>query len=415
MKTSMPHIEKAEQLLYDYTPESSFFLASSNHTLLANGVFTCLRDDAMSKYHSLQEQVHAALDKAKRYGLSENPLVVGAIPFNSEQQAYLKVPLFTSWSDALPFKQMTNILGEAPVSSYTIKPVPLPEEYEQAVNQGLKRISTGELKKIVLSRSLEVKTEEKVNIRDLLYRLAMANPDGYTFAVNLNDDTTLDSGQRALIGASPELLISKNGLKVTANPLAGSAPRSHNPDEDAQRSSALLKSVKDRHEHAVVVDSVVEALKPFCKSLHVPEEPSLLHTKTMWHLSSVIEGTLASEEVTSLQLAQALHPTPAVCGTPTITAKKAIQSIEPFDRGLFTGMVGWNDSRGDGEWVVTIRCAEVADYSLKLFAGAGIVNGSTPEGELAETSAKFQTMLQAIGMSRDEAVLIRGRKDAETL
>ncbi|UTR13168.1 isochorismate synthase DhbC [Salipaludibacillus sp. LMS25] len=415
MKTSMPNREKAEQLLYDYTPESSFFLASSKHTLLANGVFTCLRHDGITNYHSLQEQVDAALDKAKRYGLSDNPVVVGAIPFNSEQEAYLKVPLFTSWSNALPFKQMTNISGEAPVSSYTINPVPLPEEYEQAVNQGLKRISAGELKKIVLSRSLEVTTEEKVIIRDLLYRLAMANPDGYTFAVNLNDDATLASGQRALIGASPELLISKKGIKVTANPLAGSAPRSQDKEEDAQRSSALLQSAKDRHEHAVVVGSVAEALKPFCKSLHVPEEPSLLHTKTMWHLSTVIEGTLSSEAVTSLQLAQALHPTPAVCGTPTAAAKKAIQSIESFERGLFTGMVGWNDSRGDGEWVVTIRCAEVADYTLKLFAGAGIVDGSTPTGELAETSAKFQTMLQAIGMSRDEAVQIRGIKNAETL
>lgn len=121
----------------------------------------------------------------------------------------------------------------------------------------------------------------------------------------------------------------------------------------------------------------------------------------MWHLSTELKGELTDLSVSSLELAAALHPTPAVCGTPTNAAKEAIKQIEPFDRGFFTGMVGWCDADGDGEWVVTIRCAEAEEHALRLYAGAGIVAGSKPEEELAETSAKFRTMLLAMGMNSE--------------
>lgn len=161
----------------------------------------------------------------------------------------------------------------------------------------------------------------------------------------------------------------------------------------------MLSSAKDLHEHAVVADAVAAALRPFCRTLDVPEKPSLIKTETMWHLSSVIKGELSDPSVTALELAAALHPTPAVCGTPTDLAREAILSIEPFDRDFFTGMVGWCDDAGDGEWIVTIRCAEAEERSLRLYAGAGVVAGSKPEDELQETSAKFRTMLRAMGVN----------------
>ncbi len=143
---------------------------------------------------------------------------------------------------------------------------------------------------------------------------------------------------------------------------------------------------------------VKEALAPFCETIEVPESPSLVKTEAMWHLSTEIRGTLKQLETSSLELAIALHPTPAVCGYPTALAREAIYEIEPFERGLFTGMVGWCDENGDGEWIVTIRCAEVKERSIRLFAGAGVVAGSKAEEELNETSAKFRTMLQAMGI-----------------
>lgn len=118
----------------------------------------------------------------------------------------------------------------------------------------------------------------------------------------------------------------------------------------------------------------------------------------MWHLSTEVRGELADPSTSSVALAASLHPTPAVCGSPTDRAREAIREIEPFDRHFYTGMVGWCNDSGDGEWVVTIRCAEVGERFLRLYAGAGIVAGSKPEAELAETSAKFRTMLQALGL-----------------
>ena len=161
-----------------------------------------------------------------------------------------------------------------------------------------------------------------------------------------------------------------------------------------------MASAKDRREHAVVAEFVAETLRPFCRRLEVPSGPSLVRTATMWHLSTRVTGELRDPEVSALELACALHPTPAVCGTPTGVARAAISELEPFDRGFYTGALGWGDALGDGEWVVTIRCAEASGSRLRLFAGGGIVVDSVPGEELAETSAKFRTMLRALGVDQ---------------
>lgn len=248
---------------------------------------------------------------------------------------------------------------------------------------------------------MNVKSSEKIDQQKLLRELAEHNKHGYTFAVNLPKDENEYS--KTLIGASPELLVSRHGMQVISNPLAGSRPRSEDPVEDKRRAEELLSSPKDLHEHAVVVESVAAALRPYCHILHVPEKPSVIHSEAMWHLSTEVKGELKDPNTSSLELAIALHPTPAVCGTPMEEAREAIQKIEPFDREFFTGMLGWSDLNGDGEWIVTIRCAEVQENTLRLYAGAGVVAESKPEDELAETSAKFQTMLKALGL-RDNSL-----------
>ncbi|MDG4862980.1 chorismate-binding protein, partial [Streptomyces sp. T-3] len=197
-----------------------------------------------------------------------------------------------------------------------------------------------------------------------------------------------------------ELLVSRLGGRLVANPLAGSTPRSADLAEDVRRAAALLESAKDLHEHAVVVDAVREALAPYCTDLEVPERPTLVRTAAMWHLSTTVTGTVAQPSTSALELAYALHPTPAVCGTPTGLAREVIAELEPFDRGLYTGMVGWGDANGDGEWVVTIRCAEAEERSLRLYAGAGVVADSSPQAETAETGAKFGTFLHAVGVDQ---------------
>jgi len=135
-----------------------------------------------------------------------------------------------------------------------------------------------------------------------------------------------------------------------------------------------------------------------CTQLHVPERPSLTRTDTLWHLSTRIEGRLREPSISALQLACLLHPTPAVCGFPTEPARQLIAVLEPFERGFYSGMVGWCDAAGNGEWVIALRCGEIRGCLARLFAGAGIVETSTPQSEWREIQTKFGTMLRALGM-----------------
>ncbi|MDA7025411.1 isochorismate synthase DhbC [Bacillus sp. CLL-7-23] len=386
----------ALQLLHEYQADASFFLSSPKRTILTKGTFAAISEP---NTYNLPQRAASILKDAEQSGL-QHPILVGTVPFDGSRSIQLTVPTEVWQTDPLQVDQREEEMDSSMV--WGVVPVPEPEEYMRCVEQGLARIGTGELSKIVLSRSLQLNSSEKVDIGQLLYKLAQHNPSGYTFAVDVSERNSRTTKRRTLIGASPELLVSRSGIKVLANPLAGSRPRSHDMAEDRRRAEELLSSEKDLHEHAVVVEAVSAALKPFCKTLEVPSTPSLINTETMWHLSTEVTGELIDPSISSLELALALHPTPAVCGTPTDLAKTAIEKIEPFDRGFYTGIVGWCDAKGDGEWIVTLRCAEAEERSLRLFAGAGIVAGSSPEEELAETSAKFRTMLLAMGLEEND-------------
>ncbi|KAA6450932.1 isochorismate synthase DhbC [Bacillus swezeyi] len=393
----------AVQLLKEYRTGASFFFSSPERTILAEGVFAAVPEaENLNQMENLTQRADAVLRQAQQAG-QKRPIVVGAVPFDETKPVQLTVPDEVWHAGPLTFDQDEPKQPECAAFGYDIQPVPAPEEYMNGVKQGLAGIAAGDFSKIVLSRSLHLTSPVKIDIGDLLNSLARHNTRGYTFAVDVSERAERESEtvRRTLIGASPELLVSRSGFRVSANPLAGSRPRSHDPHEDQRRAAELLASAKDRHEHAVVVEAVASALRPFCRTLEVPSEPSLITTETMWHLSTEIKGELTDLSISSLELAAALHPTPAVCGTPTDLARAAIKKIEPFERGFFTGMVGWCDSEGDGEWVVTIRCAEAEERALRLYAGAGIVAGSKPEDELAETSAKFRTMLRAMGMNSE--------------
>ena len=392
--TSAGSAETVAALLAGYRPEGGFLLAAPERTLLASdtlfAVPPSVRGGHPCGHADLPARVAAALDLAQAAG-QRDPMVVGAVPFSPDGAVRLAVPrqveVGAPVSAAAPVTP-----AAAPVTTHPeITAEPRPEVYTDAVAKAVRRMRAGELTKVVLARSLRLLSAEPVRVDALVRNLAAANPGGYTFAADLGRGSTL-------LGASPELLVSRRGALVRANPLAGSAPRTGDPAEDDRRAAALLASAKDRHEHAVVVDAVRAGLAPLCSTLDIPATPSVVHTPTMLHLSTMVTGEVRDERTSALELALALHPTPAVCGTPVDAARAVISELEPVDRGFYSGMVGWTDRQGDGDWIVTIRCGVAEANAIRLYAGAGCVADSDPAAELAETSAKFQTLLRGLGL-----------------
>ncbi|HEY2702502.1 MAG TPA: isochorismate synthase [Candidatus Dormibacteraeota bacterium] len=270
------------------------------------------------------------------------------------------------------------------------RPEPDPSVYAAAVAEAVERIRRGALRKVVLARTLELELAGEIDAATVLRRLRSRDPGCHTFAVHGADG-------RVLLGATPETLLRRRGRTVTCGPMAGSAPRSPSPDEDAAAARRLLASQKDHREHRLVVEAMSDALAPFCETLEVDPEPRLTATASLWHLTTTMRGRLVADAPGALGLAAALQPTPAVCGTPTAAALDTIHELEPVPRGLYSGLVGWVDAAGDGEWVVALRCAALSGRRARLHAGAGIVEGSVPALEVAETEAKFTALLTALG------------------
>lgn len=263
-------------------------------------------------------------------------------------------------------------------------------EWESAVGRTVERIAAGEVDKVVLARDLEAHATEPVDLRWPLGQLAAGYPGCWTFAVD------------GLLGATPELLLRRTGRQLSSRVLAGTAPRGAGAD-DERLAAGLLASAKDRAEHALAVDSLVRALQPYCTTLTAPEEPELLTLANVRHLATDVTGVerrrSARGRAGLLELVGAVHPTAAVCGTPTKAAAALIGELEDMDRGRYAGPVGWVDARGDGEFGLALRCAELSDRdpaSARLFAGCGIVAGSDPAAELAETQAKFAAFQAAL-------------------
>ncbi|MCW4456491.1 isochorismate synthase [Flavobacterium sp. MXW15] len=320
-------------------------------------------------------------------------LLVGALPFDPHAGDALYQP------ERL-VAPVPSGAGTFPALAGGIVAEPSAEAYADAVAQALQplRAEGDPLRKLVLARSLRVQAAQAVDPRALAARLGR-DPSVATYVVPL----PVAAGQAPawLVGASPELLVSRRGRNVVSHPLAGSARRSGDPAEDARTAEALLASAKDLDEHRYVVEAIVEALAPLCSELDAPSRPSLHATATMWHLGTRIAGTLKDPALSAAALAGMLHPTPAVCGTPRQPALEAIQALEPVPRGFYAGAVGWTDAAGDGDWYVSIRCAHVQGRMLRLFAGAGIVAGSQPALEVDETAGKFMALLNALGIDAE--------------
>jgi isochorismate synthase len=290
--------------------------------------------------------------------------------------------------DPPPFDPVAALEPHEAFSDVQLREVPSGDAYAEAVAAAVDRIRRSGLRKVVLARAIEVRAGRTLDPRMLVHRLRAVDPDAYTFAA------PTDAG--VIVGASPELLVSRHALEVRSNPLAGSAARSGDADEDRANADALARSDKDREEHAIVVEAVAQTLGGFCAELRWDPEPVLRETPNVWHLSTRFRGVLREPAPSALELVAELHPTPAVAGTPTEDALDLISELERFDRGRYAGPIGWVDANGDGEWAIALRCAELRGDRAILYAGAGIVAGSRPELELDETERKFRAFLDSL-------------------
>lgn len=259
-------------------------------------------------------------------------------------------------------------------------------EWQSSVDTAVSRINTGELDKVVLARDIVAQLDEPLHVGALLIRLNESFPECWIFCVD------------GLVGATPELLIRRDGEHVTSRVLAGTMRRSRDTDRDGQLAAELLDSDKDQEEHVYAVESVAAALATHCTDLNVPERPFILRLANVQHLATDVTGELV-DAAPALALAASLHPTAAVCGTPTERATHVIRELEGMNRGRYSAPVGWLAANGDGEFGIALRCAliETEDRkTLRLFAGCGIVAGSNGESEVAESQAKFAAMKSAL-------------------
>lgn len=273
------------------------------------------------------------------------------------------------------------------------------EGYLSAVAAGVEAIRAGRLTKLVVARDAVVKTADPVDVPGVLGELTTRYADCWTYSVD------------GLIGATPEMLIKVERGQARARVLAGTLDRSGAPrgsDGTAFATRMLFEDEKQRHEHQLAIDSLTERLGPLTQSLDAHQEPFVLELPNVWHLASDVTAQLArstegGRRASALDLAQVLHPTAAVCGTPRDEAAALIRQLEHtergMDRGLYAGPVGWMDAAGNGEFGIALRGAVVEDeHTVRLYAGCGVVAASDPEAELAETSAKMRPMLQALGL-----------------
>jgi menaquinone-specific isochorismate synthase len=260
------------------------------------------------------------------------------------------------------------------------------EQWKKRVAQAIEKIESGSVEKVVLARDLIASSHAPIDARPILRTLAENYPSTWVFSV------------AGLIGATPELLLRLSRGMVTSRVLAGTIPKTGDDSKDLALAGSLARSSKDLEEHEFAVRSVADALEPFCSSTNVPDAPFVLHLANVMHLATDVTGALieSKKNIDVFSLLKNLHPSAAVCGTPRNKAFDVIEEIEGMNRGRYAGPVGWVDARGDGELGIALRSGQIDQKKIRIFAGCGIVAGSDPDIEVAESNAKFAAMRSAL-------------------
>ena len=332
------------------------------------------------------------------HGVGTGPILFTSFAFMEDEPSIITIPQIVvvqkngkSWITWVGDKQPELIRQVVPSKGLKItwKQGALSDtEWSHAVEESVNRIKSGELEKVVLARDLIGQADKEIEPAALIQSLETEYPSTWIFLVD------------NLIGATPELLVRLSKSLVTSRVLAGTIRRTGDEERDFALAGSLAKSSKDLEEHEYAVRSVAQALEPFASSTNVPDAPFVLHLPNVMHLATDVTCVIneTASKVDIFKLIAALHPSAAVCGTPTDSAREVISQLESMNRGRYAGPVGWVDVHGDGEIGIALRCGEISQdrKSIRVFAGCGIVAGSSAEQELAESQAKLLPIRTAL-------------------
>ena len=337
-------------------------------------------------------------DEVKKFGTG--PLLFLSGTFDADEISVAIIPkvivgqrngrTWVTWIGEASAPELTPAAQpEAPLNLSWVGGAISPSQWEINVGKALAKIYSGEISKVVLARDLVAQSDLPFDARHIMNKLAENYSSTWIFSV------------ANLVGATPELLVRLNKGLVTSRILAGTIQRTGDDQRDLALAASLARSSKDLEEHEYAVDSVAQTLAPFCSSTNVPETPFVLHLSNVMHLATDVTGVLTDSLAPAdlFTVVRELHPSAAVCGTPRPAAQRAIKEVEAMSRGRYAGPVGWIDSKGEGEIGIALRCAQINSTNpreIRLFAGCGIVQGSDPAKEYAESQAKLLPIREAL-------------------
>lgn len=373
---------------------------SSGFLFVRDGVGIAGRGEAARVPVAEVQEFLSSIKREDYVGVAgSGPVALGVLPFLPGAPAEFVVPKVIVgknadglvWITAIDTDLDAAVASLAPLKpprpdggSFSVTPGVSLDTYLAAVTSGRDAVRAGEMTKVVIARDIIITADKPLDVRAILRRLRASFGSSYRYSID------------GFIGASPELLVERDGDIVRSHPLAGTTPRTGDPATDARMAAELIASMKNQVEHRVVIDVVNDTLLPWCSYLDWEAEPSIVMVANVQHLGTRMEGWLSKPARSVLDMAQALSPTPALGGHPRADALALIAAVEGMERGRYGGAVGWLDADGNGTFAVAIRCAEIDGCQARLFAGGGIVADSDPLAELAETQAKFQAMVSAI-------------------
>lgn len=386
------------QLLPDAAPYS---WVRGGDGLVGWGEYASIKVSGRDRFDQVRTWWHQQLEtfsiSDSIHGSGTGPVLFTSFSFDRNEESIAVIPQViigkkgeNSWITWIGEGSQPAIPYEAPnfeQQHFEWGPGTLTEaQWETRVAQAIAKIDKSVIDKVVLARDLIASTSAPIDVRPILNTLATNYPATWVFSVD------------GLIGATPELLLRLSRGMVTSRVLAGTIPKTGDDARDLALAGSLARSSKDLEEHEYAVRSVAEALEPFCSSTNVPDAPFVLHLANVMHLATDVTGALleSKNHVDAFALLKSLHPSAAVCGTPRNIAFDIIDEIEGMNRGRYAGPVGWIDARGDGELGIALRSGQVTKNEIRIFAGCGIVAGSDPAVELAESNAKFSAMRSAL-------------------